>query len=93
MTSRPAGDFVLGLDIGAYREETGAMWPHLPMHRGDYAREFMASSALLLSERRASYRGKYISFVDVESYPKAVQNPLPMWSGGNAPGSWSDATP
>jgi alkanesulfonate monooxygenase SsuD/methylene tetrahydromethanopterin reductase-like flavin-dependent oxidoreductase (luciferase family) len=57
------------------------------MHRGDYAEEFMQSCALLFGKRRASFSGKYISFTDVESYPKAVQNPLPVLSGGNAPGS------
>jgi probable F420-dependent oxidoreductase len=81
------GRFALGLGIGAYREETEAMWPGLKMHRGDYADEFMQSIEVLFHERRASFTGKYISFTDVESYPKAVQDPLPMLSGGNALGS------
>jgi probable F420-dependent oxidoreductase len=81
------GRFVLGLGIGAYREETEAMWPGQSLHRGRHAAEFMESCALLFGERRASYSGTYISFTDVESYPKAVQDPLPMLSGGNAPGS------
>jgi len=81
------GRFVLGLGIGAYREETEAMWPDRAMHRGRYAAEFMQSCAVLFSERRATFSGEYIKFNDVESYPKAIQNPLPMLSGGNATGS------
>jgi probable F420-dependent oxidoreductase len=81
------GRFLLGLGIGAYREETEAMWPGRPMHRGRYAEEFMQALGLLLTRRRASFAGEYIRFDDVESYPKAVQDPLPVLSGGNAAGS------
>lgn len=81
------GRFQLGLGIGAYREETEAMWPDRPMHRGRHAEEFMQALGLLMTQRRASFAGEYIQFDDVESYPKAVQNPLPMLSGGNAAGS------
>lgn len=81
------GRFILGVGIGAYREETEAMWPGRKMHRGDYADEFMRACALLFTERRASFHGEYISFTDVESYPKAVQDSLPVLSGGNAAGS------
>ena len=81
------GRFALGLGIGAYREETEAMYPGVRMHRGDYADEFMQAIEVLFTERRSSFSGKYISFTDVESYPKAVQATLPMLSGGNAPGS------
>jgi alkanesulfonate monooxygenase SsuD/methylene tetrahydromethanopterin reductase-like flavin-dependent oxidoreductase (luciferase family) len=42
---------------------------------------------VLFRQRRASYQGEYVNFTDVESYPKAVQDPLPMLSGGNALGS------
>ena len=36
---------------------------------------------------RASYQGTYLRFTDVESYPKPVQTPLPVYSGGNVDGS------
>jgi probable F420-dependent oxidoreductase len=81
------GRFMLGVGIGAYREETEAMYPGRPMHRGRYATEFLESLNVLFTERRASYEGAYISFSDVESYPKPVCSPLPVLSGGNAPGS------
>ncbi len=81
------GRLILGVGIGAYREETEAMYPGRSMHRGRYATEFLESLNVLLTERRAGYSGEYISFTDVESFPKPVQTPLPVLSGGNAPGS------
>lgn len=81
------GRFILGVGIGAYREESEAMWPGVAVHRGRQATEFLQSMAMLFSERRASFSGEYISFADVESYPKPKQSPLPILSGGNAPGS------
>jgi probable F420-dependent oxidoreductase len=81
------GRFMLGVGIGAYREEIDAMWPQHGLHRGRHAEEFFKSINVLLRERRASYSGEFISFTDVESFPKPVQNPLPLLSGGNASGS------
>ncbi|GMQ85635.1 MAG: hypothetical protein BMS9Abin07_1202 [Acidimicrobiia bacterium] len=81
------GRLVLGVGIGAYREEFEAMYPGRSMHRGRYVDEFLDSLAVLFSERRASYSGEFIRFEDVESYPKPVQDPLPILSGGNSPGS------
>ncbi|CAN5902954.1 hypothetical protein BH23ACT8_BH23ACT8_22570 [soil metagenome] len=80
------GRFVLGVGIGAYREEFEAMWPDRRLHRGEYAQEFLESLALLLTERRANYEGRWITFNDVESFPKP-STPLAVLSGGNAHGS------
>lgn len=85
------GRFQLGLGIGAYLEETRAMWPGTRMHRGDHADEFMRACAALFTERRASFEGEYVSFSDVESYPKAFDRVVPMLSGGNSPGARSRA--
>ena len=38
---------------------------------------------VLFEQPRSSYDGNYRRFVDVESYPKPVQSPLPIFSGGN----------
>lgn len=80
------GRFVLGVGIGAYREEFEAMWPGRGLHRGEYAKEFLESLDVLLTDRRATYKGHWISFEDVESFPRPSQ-PLVVLSGGNAPGS------
>lgn len=81
------GRFLLGVGIGAYREEAEAMWPERTLHRGRQAEEFMQAVDALFTQRRASFAGQQISFRDVESYPKPVQSPFPLLSGGNATGS------
>jgi len=80
------GRFILGLGIGAYREETEIVWRD-GIHRGRYAEEYMAACTELFAHRRASFHGEYIRFDDVESTPKGVQDRIPMLSGGNAAGS------
>lgn len=81
------GRLVVGMGIGAYREEFEALHPGVDLHRGRYAEEAIASLHLLFSERRASFDGEFIQFDNVESYPKPRQQRLPLLSGGNAPGS------
>jgi probable F420-dependent oxidoreductase len=81
------GRFILGLGIGAYREEAEALWPERAMHRGRHADEYFRAIGVLLSERRATFDGEFVSFRDVESFPKPAQPILPVLSGGNAPGS------
>lgn len=81
------GRMVLGVGIGAYREEFEAMWPQRSLHRGDLAKETIEALRVLFTDRRADYSGEYIVFDDVESFPKPVQDRLPILSGGNAPGT------
>ena len=78
------GRFVLGVGVGAYREEFEAMWPERALHRGQYVDESVEALSLLLSDRRATYTGDVVAFDDVESFPKPVQKPLPILSGGNS---------
>ena len=86
------GRAVLGVGIGAYREEFEAMQPDANrIHRGEHAEEAISALRLLFTERRASFDGKGVKFTDVESYPKPVQDRLPILSGGNSPGSRSRA--
>jgi alkanesulfonate monooxygenase SsuD/methylene tetrahydromethanopterin reductase-like flavin-dependent oxidoreductase (luciferase family) len=42
---------------------------------------------VLFSDRRASYAGQHVQFTDVEMFPKPVQQPLPIFSCGNAAGT------
>lgn len=81
------GRLILGVGIGAYREEFEAMWPGRRLHRGEYAAEALPALTALLTERTASFEGRWVSFREVESYPKPVQQPLPVLSGGNSAGS------
>lgn len=81
------GRLIMGVGIGAYREEFEALWPGRRLNRGEYAGEALEALRLLFSERRSSYEGRWVSFTDVESFPKPVQRPLPVLSGGNSAGS------
>jgi probable F420-dependent oxidoreductase len=81
------GRLTMGVGIGAYREEFEALWPGRRLNRGQHANEALEALRLLFTERRASYEGRWVSFTDVESFPKPVQQPLPLLSGGNSQGS------
>ena len=81
------GRLILGVGIGAYREEFTPRWSGRDLHRGQFAHEAMESLHVLFTERCASYSGQWVSFHEVESFPKPLQRPLPLLSGGNSPGS------
>jgi len=80
------GRFVLGLGIGAYRNES-AVVAGAGLHRGRHADEYFAALATLQHDRRAAYAGELIEFADVESWPKGATGAIPVLSGGNAAGS------
>lgn len=81
------GRLILGVGIGAYREEFTARWSGRDLHRGQFAQEAMESLQVLFTQDRASYSGQWVSFHEVESFPKPLQRRLPVLSGGNSPGS------
>jgi probable F420-dependent oxidoreductase len=81
------GRLVLGVGVGAYREEVEATWPGRTIHRGEYTDEFVEAVAALFATRRASFRGRWITFDDIESHPKPRQSHLPVLAGGNSPGA------
>lgn len=82
------GRVILGVGVGAYREEFEATNPRLRgTARGDLVEEGIHAVRLLFEERRATHAGATYAFEDVEMYPKPAQQPLPIYSGGNAEGS------
>jgi probable F420-dependent oxidoreductase len=82
------GRVILGLGVGAYREEFEAVRPVVRQAaRGEMVEEGMRGLRLLFAERRASFAGRHYAFQDVEMYPKPLQEPLPIYSAGNADGS------
>ncbi len=69
---------------GGYRDEFESVVPDLAAaNRNDLMVEGIESLRVLFEQPRSSYDGKYRRFVDVESFPKPVQSPLPIFSGGN----------
>jgi probable F420-dependent oxidoreductase len=82
------GRIVLGLGIGAYREELVAVNPRgTGVNRGRMLDEQVAALRLLFSQRRAAYHGAYVEFSEVECFPKPVQQPLPIYLSGNSQGA------
>jgi probable F420-dependent oxidoreductase len=79
------GRLLVGLGIGAYREEFEALQPNWEVVRGDLLEECVQALQFLFNQRSASWEGKYYQFEDVEMYPKPVQEPLPIYIGGNNP--------
>ena len=51
------GRFLLGMGVGAYREEFEALQPSWKVHRGDLLEETVQALQLLFSESPASWRG------------------------------------
>ncbi|MSQ54750.1 MAG: LLM class flavin-dependent oxidoreductase [Betaproteobacteria bacterium] len=79
------GRFILGVGIGAYREEFAA-WGGKRVEgarRGDIMEEGLAALKLLLEQPKASYDGRHVSFKDMEMFPKARRQPFPLWVGGH----------
>ena len=79
------GRLLLGVGVGAYREEFEALHPGWQVHRGRVLEENIHALRLLFSQRCASHQGEYLHFEDVEMYPKPLQDPLPLYVGGNNP--------
>lgn len=79
------GRLILGVGVGAYREEYEALFPDTPARRGTIVEEGMQALRRLFTERRATFEGRHVRFRDVECFPKPAQDRLPIWAGGNAP--------
>jgi probable F420-dependent oxidoreductase len=80
-----AGRLVLGVGVGAYREEYLSVRPERRgWRRGDLVEEATQAIRLLFEDDHASFSGRFWSFEDVQLTPKPRQKPLPIYIGGNA---------
>jgi probable F420-dependent oxidoreductase len=78
------GRVILGVGIGAYREEFEAQWPkRRGARRGDLLDEGLAALRALFTEDSASCAGVHTAFERVEMFPKPVQRPMPIYVGGH----------
>jgi probable F420-dependent oxidoreductase len=79
------GRFIMAVGLGAYREEfeawVGNRFPGA--RRGDMLEEGLAAFRSLITDRVASFDGKYYSFKNLEMFPKPRQNPFPLFIGGH----------
>ncbi len=76
------GRLILGVGVGWMREEAevlGMPWDR----RGKRSDEQLEIFEALFTQEDPSYDGEFYSFVPVGFEPKPVQNPVPVWVGGN----------
>jgi probable F420-dependent oxidoreductase len=82
------GRVTLGVAVGGYRDEFETVRPDLAsVSRATLTRETIAALRELFTTRHSTFAGEHIRFTDVETFPKPLQNPLPIYSGGNVDGS------
>jgi probable F420-dependent oxidoreductase len=79
------GRLILGVGIGAYREEFAAWAPRLSKdaRRGDMLDEGLALMQRLFAELRVTHDGKYYACRDIEMFPKPKQKPFALFVGGH----------
>lgn len=75
------GRLIMGVGVGWMREEFDALG--VPYgERGRMTDEALEAVRVLLSEERCTYEGRHYRFRDVSFQPKARQERLPIWVGG-----------
>ncbi|MCJ7707670.1 MAG: LLM class flavin-dependent oxidoreductase, partial [Anaerolineales bacterium] len=78
------GRLLLGVGIGAYREEYAAARPDLlGKDRGAMLEEGLELLGRLLAEPAVTHRGKYYHVEALDVYPKPVRQPFPILVGGH----------
>ncbi len=76
------GRLILGVGVGWMREEAevlGMPWDR----RGKRSDEQLEVFEALFTQPDPSYDGEFYSFGEVGFEPKPIQNPVPVWVGGN----------
>jgi probable F420-dependent oxidoreductase len=77
------GRCILGVGVGWAEEEYAAL--KVPFkERGAITDDYLAAIKALWGSDIASYDGRYVQFTDVHTTPRPVQDPLPIWVGGNS---------
>jgi probable F420-dependent oxidoreductase len=81
-----AGRLILGVGVGYIRGEFDAVGAPPYGERGAVTDEYLTAMRLLWeSEGPVSFSGKWTAFQDVHAAPAPLQQPFPVWVGGNGP--------
>jgi probable F420-dependent oxidoreductase len=78
------GRLTLGIGVGWCREEFEAIGAAPFDDRGHVTDEWMDVCKELWTADLPKFSGKYVKFDDVVFTPKPVQNPIPIWVGGES---------
>ncbi len=81
------GRCIVAVGIGAYREEFEAMFGDKAkkVHRGKLLDECLIILHKIFTEDAVTYKGEYFDINNLQLFPKPVQNPFPLYIGGNSP--------
>jgi probable F420-dependent oxidoreductase len=79
------GRMVLGVGAGWLREEFEALGAPPFEDRGRVTDEYLQAFRALWSEDNPRFDGRHVRFANVSFLPKPVQQPLPIWVGGESP--------
>jgi probable F420-dependent oxidoreductase len=80
------GRLTLAMGVGYIRGEFAALNAPPYEERGAVTDEYITVLRCLFGSRGpVSFRGRYVVFDDIHFAPVPVQNPLPIWVGGNVP--------
>jgi alkanesulfonate monooxygenase SsuD/methylene tetrahydromethanopterin reductase-like flavin-dependent oxidoreductase (luciferase family) len=84
------GRLLVGVGIGAYREEFEAMSGEKSksVNRGNYLDETLIVLQKIFAEDVVTFQGEYFDIRELQSYPKPLQKPFPFYIGGNAVQGW-----
>lgn len=84
------GRVIIGVGIGAYREEYEAMIGNAAktVHRGNMLDEALHLINRIFAEERVSFKGEFFEVNEVQSYPKPIQKSFPFYVGGNSANGW-----
>lgn len=85
------GRLLLGVGLGAYREEFEAEFGGQAkgMIRGDMLNESLEIMHKLFTEENVSFTGNYYDIQNAQSFPHPVQAPFAFYFGGNSTKSYS----
>src|SRR5215469_15322697 len=78
------GRLTLGIGVGWCREEFEALAAAPFDDRGHVTDEWMMACKELWTNDQPRFDGKYVKFADVVFTPKPLQQPIPIWVGGES---------
>jgi probable F420-dependent oxidoreductase len=78
------GRVILGVGIGWLAEEFQALGISFE-RRAQRTREYIDVMRKLWIEPKCSYHGEFVSFPQVQSFPKPFKGTVPVWFGGETP--------
>jgi probable F420-dependent oxidoreductase len=81
------GRLTLGIGLGGPAEEYKRLRGEIDApNRGQMLDEYVPAMRTLWADRRATFKGKYVAFEDLEMFPKPIQDPVPIYMAGTADG-------